>query len=151
MTRIALAAAAFSLIVGGVMAWYAFFKKPEGLPPRGSMVMTAYIDPEVAARPGCARRLPLVVTVLNTACKPVAISSLRFLAGRRTSLDADVSPRRVGAKKQVALRFDVAALYARLRARRIARSITRVELRDGAGFRYRSPVALNFDGRVCGH
>lgn len=149
MTRIALGAAAFSLIVGGVMAWYAFFKKPEGLPARGSMVMTAYIDPEAATKPGCARRLPLVVTVLNTARKPVAISSLRFLAGRRTSLDADVSPRRVGAKKQVVLRFDVAALYARLRAQRIARSITRVELRDGAGFRYRSPVALNSNARIC--
>jgi len=149
MTRIALAAAAFSLIVGGVMAWYAFFKKPEGLPARGSMVMTAYIDPEAAAKPGCSRRLPLVVTVLNTARKPVAISSLRFLAGRRTSLDADVSPRRVGAKKQVVLRFDVAPLYARLRAQRIARSITRVELRDGAGLRYRSPVALNSKARIC--
>jgi len=149
MTRIALAAAAFSLIVGGVMAWYAFFKKPEGLPARGSMVMTAYIDPEAAAKLGCSRRLPLVVTVLNTARKPVAISSLRFLAGRRTSLDADVSPRRVGAKKQVVLRFDVAPLYARLRAQRIARSITRVELRDGAGFRYRSPVALNSNARIC--
>jgi hypothetical protein len=150
MTRIALSAAAFSLVVGGVMAWYAFFKKPEGLPAQGTMVMTAYIDPAAAAKPGCARRLPLVVTTLNMGRKPVTITSLRFLAGKRTNIDADIARRRVAAKKQVVLRFDVAALYARLRARRIARSITRVELRDVAGFRYRSRVALNSDVRICG-
>jgi hypothetical protein len=150
MTRIVLAAAAFTVIVGGLMAWYAF-KKPEGLPPTGSMVMTAYIDPPAAAaQPACVRRLPLVVTALNTGRKPVTITSLRFLAGKRTSLDADISRRRVGAKKQIVLRFDVAPLYARLRAQRIARSITRVELRDGAGFRYRSSVALNSNARICG-
>lgn len=147
MTRIALYAAAFTLIAGGVMAWYAF-KAPEGIP--GSMSLTAYVDPEAPAKPGCVRRLTLVVTVLNTASKPATISAVRFLAGKRTSLDAHVAPRHIGGDKQVVLKFDVSGVYARLRAQRIARSITRVEVRDGAGIRYRSPVALNSDARICG-
>ena len=147
MTRIALYAAAFTVIVGGVMAWYAF-KTPEGIP--GSMAVTAYIDPEVPAKAGCVRRVTLVVTVLNTASKPATVSAVRFLAGERASLDAHLSPRRIGGDKQVVLRFDVGGIYARLRAQRVARSITRVEVRDGAGIRYRSPVALNTDARICG-
>jgi hypothetical protein len=148
MTRLALIAAVFTVIVGGVLSWYAFFKPAEGIP--GSMVVTAYVDPAAAAKRGCVRRLELVVTVLNTSREPATIEAVRFLAGRGTRLDADVSRRRLGAEKQVTLKFEVAPVYRRLRAQRVARSITRVEVRDGAGIRYRSRVALNSDAPICG-
>ncbi|MEA2232103.1 MAG: hypothetical protein QOD83_1919 [Solirubrobacteraceae bacterium] len=147
MARIALYAALFTVIVGGVMAWYAF-RTPKGIP--GTMAVTAYIDPEAPAKAGCVRHLTLVVTVLNTVATPATITAVRFLAGKSTSLDAHLSPRRIGGDKQVVLRFDVGAVYARLRAHRVGRSITRVEVHDGAGIRYRSPVALNSDARICG-
>lgn len=148
-TRLALFTAVFTVVVGGLLAWYAF--KPTDSVPASRLAITAYIDPAASSRGGCVRRLDLVVTVRNTAIKPAKIAAIRFLAGSRASFDARVGPRRLGGDRQIVLRFDVAPVYARLRAQRIGRSITHVEVRDGEGIRHRRPVGLNSDARICGN